>query len=34
MYVSDPKFTESIDNYGGDRTAEFTAETIKIYCKK
>ncbi len=34
MYVSDPKFTESIDNYGGDGTAEFTAETIKIYCKK
>ena len=25
MYVSDPKFTESIDNYGGDGTAEFTA---------
>ena len=34
MYVSDPKFTESIDNYGGDGTAEFTAKTIKIYCKK
>lgn len=34
MYVSDPKFIESIDNYGGDGTAEFTAETIKIYCKK
>ena len=34
MYVSDGEFTENIDRYGGEGTAEFTAKAIDIYCQK
>ena len=34
MYVSDGEFTENIDGYGGEGTAEFTAKAIDIYCQK
>lgn len=34
MYASDGEFTENIDGYGGEGTAEFTAKAIHIYCQK
>ena len=34
MYASGGEFTENIDSYGGEGTAEFTAKAIDIYCKK
>ena len=33
MYVSGGEFTENIDSYGGEGTAEFTAKAIDIYCQ-
>ena len=33
MYACDGEFTENIDNYGGEGTANFTARAIEIYCK-
>ena len=32
MYVSDGEFTANIDKAGGEGTARFAAETIKVYC--
>ena len=32
MYASGGEFTENIDKYGGEGTAEFTAKAISIYC--
>ena len=34
MYAGGGEMTENINNYGGEGTAEFTAEAIRIYCKK
>lgn len=34
MYNSGGEFTESIDAYAGEGTAEFTSKAIEIYCKK
>ena len=34
MYASDGEFTENIERYGGEGTAEFTAKAIDIYCQK
>lgn len=34
MYVSDERFKENIDKAGGEGTAEFAAEAIKVYCTK
>lgn len=34
MYAGGGEFTENIDRVGGEGTAEFTAEAIRIYCKK
>lgn len=34
MYAGDGEFTENIDRAGGAGTAQFTAEAIRIYCKK
>lgn len=34
MYAGDGEFTENIDRAGGAGTAKFTAEAIRIYCKK
>lgn len=33
MYVAGGEFTENIDGYGGDGTAEFVHQAIEIYCK-
>ena len=33
MYASGGEFTENIDSYGGEGTAEFTAKAIDIYCQ-
>ena len=33
MYVCDERFTQNIDNAGGDGTAEFTHRAIEAYCK-
>ncbi len=33
MYSGGGEFTENIDNYGGEGTAEFTAKAIEIYCQ-
>lgn len=33
MYACGGEFTENIDNYGGEGTAEFTHKAIEIYCK-
>ena len=33
MYAGGGEFTENIDNYGGEGTAEFTNKAIQIYCK-
>lgn len=34
MYVSDGEFTANIDKAGGEGTARFAAEAIKVYCKE
>ena len=34
MYAGGGEFTQNIDSVGGDGTAEFTAEAIRIYCKR
>lgn len=34
MYAAGGEMTENINNYGGEGTAEFTAEAIRIYCQK
>lgn len=34
MYVSDKRFKENIDKSGGEGTAEFAAEAIRVYCAK
>lgn len=34
MYTQDHRFTENIDNTGGDGTAKFTFKAIKAYCEK
>ena len=33
MYAGGGEFTENIDSYGGEGTAEFTAKAIEIYCQ-
>ena len=33
MYTCDERFRNNIDKYG-DKTAEFTAEAIAVYCEK
>lgn len=33
MYAGGGEFTENIDRYGGEGTAEFTARAIDIYCR-
>jgi len=33
MYAGGGEFTENIDNYGGEGTAEFVNKAIQIYCK-
>ena len=33
MYAEGGEFTENIDNYGGQGTAEFTAKAIEIFCR-
>lgn len=34
MYNSGGEFTENIDAYAGEGTADFTSRAIEIYCKK
>ncbi len=34
MYAAGGEMTENINNYGGEGTAEFTAEAIRIYCER
>ena len=34
MYATDGKFTENIDRAGGEGTARFAAEAIRLYCKE
>ena len=34
MYAGGGEFTENIDSYGGEGTAEFTNKAIQIYCEK
>ena len=34
MYAGGGEFTENIDKMGGEGTAEFTYQAIKIYCKR
>ena len=34
MYAAGGEMTENINNYGGEGTAEFTAEAIQVYCKR
>jgi len=34
MYAAGGKFTENIDKMGGEGTAEFTYQAIKVYCGK
>lgn len=34
MYAAGGEFTENINKMGGDGTAEFTYQAIKIFCKK
>ena len=33
MYAGGGEFTENIDSYGGEGTANFVAKAIEIYCK-
>lgn len=34
MYVGGGEFTDNINSYGGDGTADFVYQAIKIYCKE
>ena len=34
MYAAGGEMTDNINSYGGDGTAEFAAEAIRIYCEK
>ena len=34
MYVTDDRFRQNIDKAGGDGTAEFARDAIRIYCSK
>lgn len=34
MYADGGEFTANIDRVGGEGTAEFTAEAIRVYCGK
>ena len=34
MYTAGGEFTENIDSYGGEGTADFVAKAIEVYCKK
>lgn len=34
MYAGGGKFTDNIDRVGGEGTAMFTAEAIRLYCGK
>ena len=34
MYASGGEFTENIDKYGGEGTAEFTQKAIAVYCRE
>ena len=34
LYVCDPRFTKNIDDVGGEGTARFAAEAIKVRCRK
>ena len=34
MYAAGGEFTENIDKMGGEGTAEFTYQAIKVYCRK
>ena len=34
MYTADERFTQNIDNAGGQGTAQFVSEAIKVYCSK
>ena len=34
MYAAGGEMTENISNYGGEGTAEFTAEAIRVYCER
>ena len=34
MYAAGGEFTENIDKAGGEGTAEFTYQAIKVFCKK
>lgn len=33
MYIADERFRQNIDQAGGEGTAKFAAEAIRIYCK-
>ena len=32
MYIADERFTQNIDKAGGEGTAQFVSEAIKVYC--
>ena len=34
MYTADERFTHNIDKAGGEGTAQFVSEAIKVYCGK
>ena len=34
MYTADERFTQNIDKAGGEGTAQFVSEAIKIYCER
>lgn len=34
MYTADERFTQNIDKAGGDGTAQFVSEAIKVYCER
>ena len=34
MYVGDERFRNTIDNAGGDGTAEFVKQANVVYCRK
>ena len=34
MYVSDERMKGNIDRAGGDGTAEFAREAIRVYCRR
>ena len=33
MYAAGGEFTQNIDSYGGEGTAEFASRAIEIFCK-